>query len=52
MDKQLEMWTKYFDECGQKREEARERRHQEIIEQQKQALKTYKEIMDKFLKKL
>jgi len=52
MDKQLEMWTKYFDECGQKREEARKRRHQELIEQQKQALETFKEIMGKFLKKL
>lgn len=52
MDKQLEMWTKYLDENVQKREEARERRHQEKIEQQKQALETYKEVMDKLLKKL
>ncbi|XP_036148167.1 trihelix transcription factor GTL1-like [Monomorium pharaonis] len=52
MDKQLEMWTTYFDENSQKREEAREKRHQERLEQQKQALQTYTEIMEKFLKKL
>lgn len=43
---------KCFEENLEKREEARERRHQEKIEQQKVVLETYKEMMMKLLEKL
>lgn len=47
----LQLW-KYIEEKLEKSEEARERRHKENMEQQKEALATYKEFMSKSLEKL
>lgn len=50
MKKQLHTLIEHLEQNAQG--EARERKHKETIEYQKQALDTYKGIMDKLLEKL
>lgn len=52
MERQMQTWTEHFEKSLQQKEEARERRHKEKMEYQKEALETYKKIMGKLLEKI
>ncbi|XP_018403070.1 PREDICTED: uncharacterized protein LOC108779996 [Cyphomyrmex costatus] len=52
MERELEVWTKMVSEENRKRDEAKERRHKELLARQDKARETYEQFMTKLLDKL
>ncbi|KYN14928.1 hypothetical protein ALC57_12868 [Trachymyrmex cornetzi] len=52
MERELEVWTKMVSEENRKRDEAKERRHKELLARQDKAREMYEQFMTKLLDKL
>lgn len=52
MERELELWTKTTSKENRKRDEVKERRHQELLARQDKARETYEKFMTKLLEKL
>ncbi|KYN13017.1 hypothetical protein ALC57_14792 [Trachymyrmex cornetzi] len=52
MERELEVWTKMVSEENRKRDEAKERRHKELLARQHKARETYEQFMTKLFDKL
>ncbi|XP_077279671.1 uncharacterized protein LOC143907048 [Temnothorax americanus] len=52
MERELELWSKTMSEENKIRDEARERRHHELLERQDLARQSYETYMEKLIKKL
>jgi hypothetical protein len=52
IERELEVWTKMMSEENKKREEVKERRHQELLARQDKARETYEHFMSTLLEKM
>jgi len=52
MERELELWSKTMSEENKIRDEAKERRHHELLERQDLARQSYENYMEKLIEKL